>query len=1445
MARYGGPYMRSSSPYVHSHRCDYVVDPERRKVFYRASSVSPPPPAAYKPRLRNAGAIDSWEAFEDVLDAYGKDAFGGIVDAYDAATAASSSSVETSKDFSCCDYDNYISDDREDDGYDSIWTGDGGGYPPHVTLEKVEPRSLFGMLGPELNRAEYTWKPSSAVTKLQTTGADDSPCQAEDFQEAIDKHASGMTYVRPQLGFLPKDTTSVVSDTHEDAGLQLSQGETEYEKPKRSPVRSLFGTMRSLRRRAQDKSQESAASRETSQGTLRRSDSRLGERLRQRASSLGGKKDDATPSDNATRRLRANVTHLEDVDASAAELLRGVLPGRTPAQHSQAALSSTVPPPTDDAPPVLAIPKSLLRKVLPQGHDADDPYGSKVVAKAEALGAAMDVAKKPMLPPALAEALESEVMPVAEGQARNIFRMRYDIRRALDSTNNFVGAKKLRATAGPGSEHLRDAVGRGQDVSQLIKKSWKRDLPWETVPDMPEFVMGLNAPTLDVDGIASGQDEEMPSNIEISRMISSKSIGQEEAEFGRKMTMLCSLAEDSDGDLFEDSDDDASPVHGDVVRPGDVREPMNIAAELIEDSVAEVMRSWRPATHGAGSLRDALESAPEIKPPTLWVRSGVTGVTEEILMPRFMRGPFAEVNFEEAPTLSPTASHVSDEVKSEIGSESPEHVSVSAASASRAPSLKSDDRSVRTSVTGRTQQDDHSHAGTASIPMDTDEPVPSDSPADYVSIAKTSSRSVSWMAPSVFESEIDIADEEVPLSSKTSSKQPSISSSRTPSRTQSIAASEKAMSSRAQSMVESEKAMSSRAQSMIDSEEVPSSSEGTVPTPRQDGLDAPDFQRIWRLYTQQPGKTYTTESMLRGYSDGALLAAGRRSIAVSDDLLSGYVGLTIPEKRESERSGESDAVSRVASSARTGVSSRVPSPHVSSEEVAEMSEVPDEALLSPHESTPEDQPTSSSEAEAVSRLGTGTVSETALEPEDEAMGIPEEPDEMETAQEADTYPYELEDEYMGIPEEPAEMEPVPEADTSPSEPEDEAMGIPEEPDEMEAAQEADAYPYELEDEYMGIPEESAEMEPIAETSQSELEDEDMDKPEEPAEMEPIAEEDEPKPEHVDSSSGEPEEPAEVEPETEEPAPKSEPEDDILDEPEEKAEAEPEAKEEEGDPTDIPPVPDEEPSTPEKQVDEGDSDSGDDKKKKKKKKDKKKKKKKKTKYSEDNIEDRPRPLRHLVDKQLKDGFSATVYIVTSKKNAISTLCTVRFDYEKDRLILETPANVFDIDATRVVAEEIPTLPGAPVLLKLTVHGKRSSAIVIQSTSERNLDVLGGTVGWANAVPHAGQEMEAQFDGALHGARVGDPEHAPDATNVSRQHTVDALMPKSASQRLSQDTASTGRNRTESSDFAEHQDGEAPSLQKGASPSAQPADTGTQKRGLLSRILLRKRINKEAR
>ncbi|EDO08160.1 hypothetical protein BBOV_III005990 [Babesia bovis T2Bo] len=205
--------------------------------------------------------------------------------------------------------------------------------------------------------------------------------------------------------------------------------------------------------------------------------------------------------------------------------------------------------------------------------------------------------------------------------------------------------------------------------------------------------------------------------------------------------------------------------------------------------------------------------------------------------------------------------------------------------------------------------------------------------------------------------------------------------------------------------------------------------------------------------------------------------------------------------------------------------------------------------------------------------------------------------------------------------------------------------------------------------------------------------------------------------------------------------------------------------------------------------------------------KKRKKKKKKKPTAADIESRPRPLRYLVDKQLKEGFKATVFIVTSKKNATSSLCTIKFDYEEDRLILETPSNVFDIDASKVVAEELPTATRSPGLLKLNIQGKKSSAVVIQCAQERNLNVLGGTIGWANAMLEAANINTQKKD------------------NKKEDKTTARLDGSSQHSQASADATTVTPE--------EHN----------VTPPMVPGDTTPQKRSLLQRVLLRRRMNKE--
>ncbi|UKK02123.2 hypothetical protein MACK_001478 [Theileria orientalis] len=106
----------------------------------------------------------------------------------------------------------------------------------------------------------------------------------------------------------------------------------------------------------------------------------------------------------------------------------------------------------------------------------------------------------------------------------------------------------------------------------------------------------------------------------------------------------------------------------------------------------------------------------------------------------------------------------------------------------------------------------------------------------------------------------------------------------------------------------------------------------------------------------------------------------------------------------------------------------------------------------------------------------------------------------------------------------------------------------------------------------------------------------------------------------------------------------------------------------------------------------------------------------------------RPLKNTKNKVLINGFEATVFAVNSNKSATSALCTIMFNYENDVLIIKSATDAFEIKATDLTSEEIPTSPGQPILLKIALNNRLSSAIVLQTYSRRNLEILAGTIGW---------------------------------------------------------------------------------------------------------------------
>ncbi|UKJ90343.1 hypothetical protein MACJ_001275 [Theileria orientalis] len=106
----------------------------------------------------------------------------------------------------------------------------------------------------------------------------------------------------------------------------------------------------------------------------------------------------------------------------------------------------------------------------------------------------------------------------------------------------------------------------------------------------------------------------------------------------------------------------------------------------------------------------------------------------------------------------------------------------------------------------------------------------------------------------------------------------------------------------------------------------------------------------------------------------------------------------------------------------------------------------------------------------------------------------------------------------------------------------------------------------------------------------------------------------------------------------------------------------------------------------------------------------------------------RPLKNNKNNVLIRGFEATVFAVNANKSATSALCTILFNYDNDLLIIKSETDIFEIKATDLTSEEIPTSPGSPILLKISLNNRPSSAIVLQTYARRNLEILAGTIGW---------------------------------------------------------------------------------------------------------------------
>ncbi|GIX60660.1 uncharacterized protein BcabD6B2_00950 [Babesia caballi] len=1189
MSRYDGPYLRRSSPFVHSHRCDYVVAPDRRTVCYRASSVSPPPPpsAQYRRESRPLGALHSWEVLDDALDSYGKydRSYPKAYDMHPVDVGSSPPPGHYYDHHSDYGYYDSPSRSRERDHLTPAWQDVDRRQPrdaaaqPRLTLDKVEPRSLLGMMEPVTTSYgdEFTHE---GVPQLQTTKSAVSEFQAGAFEEAIEKQAELGTYVEPRTRLKAQDTDATPQLASEDAFPPVTPT-IEAGKPKRSPVRSLFGAMRNLRRRAHDKSHDTSAASDTSQGSTRRFGSRIGDRLRMRRFSPG-RDSDTTPS--PTRYGHVRPVRVEDVDASAADLLRGVIPQsattrRVPSEPPRARPRLDATDPT----PSFTIPKSLLKKLLPTECDIDAVYIP--TPKAHEHDVAVPVSPAASSPASIrrGESTGDHYMST-ESTVRSRYLMRYRQRHLRSQPYHIIDPVQSGTSSASATEK---ASAQPHLQHRQVGQSFLEGL--SPVSYGGDFVIPTGAGIIDTADVSSPptrgrpskrrSEAELPSNIDLSRMISSKSIAASGPEFVQMMTALCSF----DGDLTDK--DPTSPTEGDLGH-----------GESDSGSDDDVDVDGSPSAH-----KKAVEGTIITEKGGMHVK-GVAQVGCGII-----NTDGITLDTPSIPLFGGTSSILASASRLDVVSDRSVpaiRLNVREPAASITHVLSRQYEPITPMVPGGDFQPDASSAA-ASPPLPHLQPPETLSLlSDFRALSRgtTSPTTPFQLAPSMS-----------PMASQT------FSEAEAPAGSAGLDAT-RPLSLTSAGMLPS-----------MDATRLSSVRSGTAPRPSIDRAVVKALSKeasIEDILSGKASASLTRDSHLlsiQHYPSGSDAPSQRPAVTPTTSIVTPTASVVAPTH-----------ASPTASIASVGAASeerdsRGELREQTSQKMESEPMVPPEATAPADVEQPIDGMHKSFERTDSSYWGEHTLQR----PED--VGPPSEEDfpAVETQPSSRTGSHQLTPTLTAVPSPPAS--------------------------------------------------------PL------------------------ITPKDETCVERQRSLSAETAPPAAAEP------------------------------------SKVPAPPDADTTEAEEKNKDGGAGGEEEKKKKKK---KKKKHDKKKKHASDSIEDRPRPLRNLVDKQLKEGFTATVYIVQSKTNAQSTLSTIKYDYDADRLIIVTPNNEWNIDASRVVAEEIPSLPGAPILLKLTVKGKESSAVVIQSTCERNLNVLGGTVGWASAAGiGSSQKKKPALDSAEHSADFG--------------------------------------------------------------------------------------------
>lgn len=1392
MAGYDCSYVRRRSPFVHGHRCDYVVSSDMRAVCYRASSVSPSAPSNRKSRKSSNGLIRSVEDVNYALEPCDDFSVGYRMrdksphrnDLY-SLQLKYNNSFYGYEESSPSPYRDDVSNEAFEDYFSRI--------PTDCLLDKIEHRRFIDVLDSELINYDEGATPATALTQMQPTSSPASDFRGDVFDVGSEPQDAILKFVEPHMNYGKGDP--IVTALHTS---NLSSRDTVSTKQPKSPVSSLFGAIRGLRRRIRDKSLDRSVKREASPVTTHRVDSPLRAHLRTRSASLTPtleKSLASKPSDHVV------VTPITDIESSVADLFKGVV-GQTPPDHKHLMNEC------ESLKPVIKIPRSILKKILPKTSDDDGEASTFDIDK---IRAGEQVTDTKLVRTTLKDTLKDYVMPVdvddnsrrlmQRHQRRNRFAPHHVVTnyqfKTSDSDIGYVDRLQSFKDASPDTQSLMTLISM-KDVDDIDTKA--ENYVTTVTSGIVLSDDSVSVPSREMHSPHGGMQERqkvLPSNIELSGIITSMFIPSNAEEFSRQMTTVCGVVEGGAFDeLYSDEEEDLDYDEGVVIDDGNAQ--LDSVEVTREDPVA--------------SLTD---KAPYVKLMT--IHSG----QDQIAV-----APKAAETFKESltiPSRSATIPLREDKVSMDTVTINDKIPAIHAMSAEfETPSLicptaasdvntREEERSMDLLKSKSLSIGHASQHTEASIAMDAEwndaalqddlinAPLTTDKSALYLNTNAALTGPIDLTALRVDTSSIDGSINitlQRTMSYKDLLQEPPLAESEhvsnlhhtfsTSIQTNDMGIGESTADyyrKYTDDLEPAEPSIASHGEDIDDKHSSKTSAVDVTASMRQ-------CEELADVVSLQP-KEISRKSSLAA-SDAPL-------IVPSADMLRENSGA---DKLHST----ADATESVSDHNQVSPPSLLPSRRVSDLISQGISDAP---CLDESVSTPPSADVSSSKNETeLSTMSMTSHGMHMIDSMDKHLMPPSNEvwNECEVEQ-ATRIP--LPDESVlssQVAVGPSHVAVIPDDIPLSSSNEDNlSVGRPHPststPEGLEGAppEEDSLIPDADDNTVLDVPIKEELNAAIGDVIPS------HDSPVHDGVTAEICEGIENQQPHKDTLS---------------PA--------LSRDPIKKHESASELKD----------VTEKKKKKKKKSKDDKDKEKSG----------KKKSKGDKKKHIDDDHANRPRPFRNLVDKQLKDGFTATVYIVTSKKKATSSLCTIKFDYDADRLIFETPSNIFDIDGHKLVAEEIPTLPGAPVLLKLTVKGNNSSVVVIQSTCERNLNVLGGTVGWANASTK--KEMVENMD---FGKDVIEEPKSRSASKIKdRTMSSDSRFPKSSDEKGHKDkkrrSSKSVRSTTNEQPLQKNTSStdELPKEYGSFTHSNQHADvkppTPDRMRGFMARILLRKKIIK---